>query len=113
MNAASARSFVVDEGCARVDLSAGAEQKSRSNVFGQDHLADPRFREWFTQTFARFLQENFRNPEAVAVSFDVRYQTAVNWWNAEHRASGDTVALVFMNFPSAVAWFLAEWEGHE
>ncbi len=68
------------------------------------------FRDWFLPQFARWLQANFDDPEHVARLFEVRYRTALNWWNAEHCASGDTVALAFLTFPQAVGWFLAEWE---
>lgn len=69
------------------------------------------FRAWFAPAFARWLQSNFRDAEMVAATFGVRYQTAQNWWNGAHRPAGDTVALVFLAFPLAQAWFLAEWEG--
>lgn len=68
------------------------------------------FREWFVPTFARWLQSNFARPEQVAASFNVTYQTSLNWWNGRSRATGDVIGLVFMSFPAAVGWFLAEWE---
>lgn len=73
-------------------------------------LAAPEFRDWFAPAFAAFLHANFASPEVVAVQFGVRFQTALNWWNADHRASGDTVALAFLSFPDAVGWFLQQWE---
>lgn len=76
-------------------------------------LAADDFRIWFLPTFARWLQANFRDPETVAASFNVRHQTALNWWHGANRASGDTMALVFMTFPQAVGWFLAEWEARD
>jgi len=73
-------------------------------------LSAPEFRVWFAPVFAAFLRANFASPEVVAAQFGVRFQTAVNWWNSDHRASGDTVALAFLSFPDAVTWFLQEWE---
>lgn len=127
MNATSPRSFHPLHS-PRPEGGMAATQKSRSNVLAQNSGAEPRpvavagggradqalaaegFRDWFAPAFARWLQANFRDPEMVAALFGVRYQTALNWWNGAHRASGDTVALVFLTFPQAVAWFLAEWE---
>lgn len=89
------------------DLAGGAaHRRARAMALSADDM-----RSWFAPAFARWLQANFANIEAVAVGFGIRYQTARNWWNAEHRASGDTVALVFLAFPEAVACFLQEWEG--
>lgn len=48
----------------------------------------------FADHWAEFLRANYRNPEEVAVAFDVRFQTAMNWWNGANRPSGDRVALV-------------------
>lgn len=92
--------------------ASAAHQRSRqlAEQAGSVLAADG-FRDWFLPTFARWLQANFRNHEHVAHDFGVRNQTALNWWNGDHRASGDTVALVFITFPAAVGWFLAEWEG--
>lgn len=67
------------------------------------------FKTWFAPKFAEWLQGNFRSPEHVAYLFGVRNSTAWNWWNGDNRASGDAVALVFISFPDAAAWFLAEW----
>lgn len=128
MNATSPRSFPSVHSLPRGDDGTAGIQKSQSNVFpqssgagalpgrveGGDRLAQvieaERFRDWFAPAFARWLQENFRNPELVATLFGVRYQTALNWWSGANRASGDTVALVFLTYPQAVAWFLSEWE---
>lgn len=60
---------------------------------------DPRgFRARFADLWAEFLRENYRNPEEVAVSYGVRYQTAVNWWQGANRPSGDVVALAGRRF---------------
>lgn len=66
------------------------------------------FRAWFRVAFARYLQENFRNAEAVASSYGVRLQTALNWWHAENTASGEQVARTMLD-PAARAWFEQEW----
>lgn len=64
-------------------------QKSCSKVF------EPRsFRVFFKARLSRFLRENYRNPEEVAVVYGVRYQTALNWWNATSAPSGDTVTIL-------------------
>lgn len=140
MTAASPRSFHTDYALPRPEIGTSPAQKSRSNVLPQSFGAEdgqrasdmvaspahqraralaarvtpvcaaPDFRDWFAPAFARWLQSNFISPEVVAAEFGVRYQTALNWWNAGHRASGDTVALAFLTFPDAVAWFLHEWE---
>lgn len=84
-----------------------------SKVLGRTRAGTPLWR-WrragCAPAFARWLQANFAGPEIVATIFGVRYQTALNWWNGAHRASGDTVALVFLSYPQALAWFLSEWE---
>ena len=57
-------------------------------------VIEPRaFRARFSDYWSEFLQENFRNAEEVSVAFGVRYQTALNWWQAINRPSGDVVAL--------------------
>lgn len=91
----------------RLDDGTPAIQKSRSNVFE----ATPEFRDWFRRAFAAWLHENFTGPEHVAAVYGRRYQTALNWWNADNSASGDLVALVFMSQPAAVSFFLEQWEG--
>lgn len=69
--------------------SMGRTQMSLSKVF-----ADPRnFRARFAGYWSEFLRANYGSPEQVAVSFGVRYQTAVNWWNGDNRPSGDVVAM--------------------
>ena len=97
----------------RIASSSSGAQKSRSNVFSLELADTPLFREWFARTFAGYLRENFRSPEHVAVTFGKRYQTALNWWNAENMASGEAVGVVFMSFPQAQAFFLAAWEDRE
>ncbi len=88
-------------------------QKSRSKVLVQSFGSGEAFRAFFLSSFARWLQLNFRGPEHVASVFGVRHQTALNWWNGRNCASGDTIGVVFLTFPSAVEWFLAEWRLQE
>ena len=108
MNATAQRSFHSDHSSQVIPVTEDT-QKSRSNVLPQNIVADDAFKEWFVQSFARYLQANFRNPEHVAAAFGRRYQTALNWWNAENKAAGEIVGLVFLTMPDAVAFFLAEW----
>jgi hypothetical protein len=73
-------------------------QKSFDKVF------DPyRFRAEFTDLWSGYLRDSFRNVEAVAVAFDVTFQTACNWWNGTHRPSGDKVALAALRDPQRFA----------
>ena len=132
MTAAPVRSFPdpqPDDSAAQGEPATGAGQKSFANLFAaadaNPGVAAARakpdlrragaaidsegFRAWFAPAFARWLQAHFQSTEQVAVAFGVRHQTAINWWHGSNRASGDTVALAFMNFPSAQAGFLAEW----
>ena len=73
-------------------------QKSFTKVLDPDRM---RFE--FPDLFASYLRANFRNPEAVSDAFGVRFQTACNWWNATHRASGDKVALAASRDPQGFA----------
>lgn len=109
MNATSSRSFPATDSLPRGELRMGAEEKSPGNVLRFNGVDSDRFRVWFAPAFARWLRVNFRDPETVAVTFGVRYRTALNWWNGDNRAHGDTVGLVFVMFPQAVGWFLSEW----
>lgn len=95
------------------EMAGGAAHARARKLAGGvgDGIGGAAFRDWFAPAFARWLQLNFSSHELVATTFGVRGQTALNWWNAANRASGDTVALVFLTFPHAAAWFLAEWEG--
>lgn len=119
---APARSFAVPvDSAAPGQFATGTPQKSFANLFeaGSDRATRRRagagidsdgFRTWFAPAFARWLQAHFSGTEQVAVAFGVRHQTAINWWHGANRASGDTVALVFISFPAAAGWFLAEWQ---
>lgn len=69
------------------------------------------FGNWFLPALSRWLQANFANIEHVSRAFGVRHSTARNWWNGQNCASGEAVGVVFLTFPAAIAWFMAEWEG--
>lgn len=106
-----------------VDPSTGRGRKSQSDIL-DDHLAHAvplarratargidavEFRAWFAPRMSEFLRDRYDTPERVAVEFGVRNSTAWNWWNGDNRPSGDAVALLFLRFPDAAAWFLSEW----
>lgn len=69
------------------------------------------FGAWFLPALSRWLQAHFDNIEHVSRAFGVRHSTARNWWNGFNCASGDAVGVVFLSFPAAIGWFMAEWEG--
>lgn len=52
----------------------------------------------FPDIWAAFLREHYRNTEEVAVSFQVRHQTACNWWQGTNRPTGDKVAVAGRTF---------------
>lgn len=55
----------------------------------------------FPGYWSEFLRTHYHNPEEVAVAFDVRYQTALNWWQGANRPLGDVVAFAgraFLDF---------------
>lgn len=85
-----------------------ARQLAGDRTVSIDRVSAEDFRGWFRVAFARYLQVNFRNAEAVAAHYGVRFQTALNWWHAENTASGEQVARTFLD-PGARAWFDAEW----
>jgi hypothetical protein len=121
----SVQSFGIPEPSAREMAGGPAHERARvlsalrdearartgGRAGGMLPLAAEEFRDWFCPAFARWLQLNFENPVHVGRAFGVRHSTAQNWWNGSNRATGDMVAIVFLTFPHAVAWFMAEWEG--
>lgn len=108
MSALSARVSLPRSSYSWGDAGPVPGQKSRAKDVAQGFSSDG-FRDFFVVSFARWLQLTFRNTEEVAATFGVRHQTAVNWWNAQNCASGDTIGAQFMGYPAAQAWFLAEW----
>lgn len=81
---------------------------SQSKVL--DDRSAKSFREFFSERWAGFLRETYRNPEQVAVNFGVRYQTALNWWNGDNAPSGYAVAIAFKDRPDAAGHHLTERE---
>lgn len=77
----------------QVNINMGTTQMSLSKVL--DPLT---FRAKFADYWSDFLHANYRNPEAVAHAYGVRFQTALNWWNGANRPSGDVVALAGRKF---------------
>lgn len=96
-----------------IEVATAPGEKSSGNCFPPHERVTPidadAFRRWFAPRFAAWLHENFRSPEQVALVFGRDVRTAQNWWVGRNTASGDVVGLVFLNFPAALAWFLAEW----
>lgn len=93
MNAAPRFSDARLVGVPQPDNSTKGTQMSLPKVL------DPRaFRARFAFYWSDFLRANYRNPEAVAHSFGVTFQTALNWWNGANRPSGDVVALAGRSF---------------
>ncbi len=66
-----------------------------------------KFRVHFATRWAAFLRDNFQTSEHIGMVFGVTARTADNWLAGTNRPSGDTIALFFMRYPDAVAWFLA------
>ena len=94
IHTAPPRPSAADNAPTQGDNSTGATQMSCSKV-----LDPASFRARFALYWSRFLREHYRNPEHVADAFGVRYQTALNWWQAVNRPSGDVVARAFMEHP--------------
>jgi len=65
------------------------------------------FKRYFKHRFAKFLQQNYRNAEEVAVIYGVRYQTALNWWQGINAPSGDTTTLTAMRHGQKFTDFIA------
>ncbi|NDW33808.1 hypothetical protein [Salipiger sp. PrR007] len=55
------------------------------------------------EVWCRFLHAEFRNPEEVAVHFEVRFSTACNWWNATNRPSADKVLIAMVEHGAALS----------
>ena len=75
----------------------------RSRRKRRDPLDPYRMKREFPERWASYLHATFRNPEAVATAFDVRFQTACNWWTGTNAASGDKVALAAISDPEGFA----------
>lgn len=82
-------------------------QASWSNAPDHRRRARPEphvFRATFQEDWARFCRANFRNANAVALAFEVTFQTALNWLDGGIcRPSGDKVAYAALMWPEAFA----------
>lgn len=106
-----ASAFAASDAHARARELAARRALDLPDAEGVLPLAAAEFRDWFVPVFARWLQANFETIEHVARAFRVRHSTAANWWNGRNCLSGDVAGIVFLTFPAAVSWFLAEWKG--
>lgn len=77
---------------------------SRNKLF---EAPDSSFRAFFRERWSRFLRAHYRSPEEVAVSFNVRFQTAFNWWEGDHAPSGYAVAHAFRSYPEGAHEYLS------
>ncbi|SEP28432.1 hypothetical protein SAMN04490248_1793 [Salinihabitans flavidus] len=77
---------------------AGRDQMSCPN-----RLEPYRLRAEFPELWSGYVRSRFRRIEDVAVFFDVRFQTACNWWHGDNRPSGDKVALAVLTDPAGFA----------
>ena len=105
----TASAFAASHAHARARELAARRALDLPDAEGVLPLAAEEFRDWFVPVFARWLQANFETIEHVARAFRVRHSTAANWWNGRNCMSGDVAGIVFLTFPAAVTWFLAEW----
>lgn len=102
---------VVDRGMVP-DPDTAPDEKSSGNIFpggGAQAIDAEAFRAWFAPKLGEWLRTNFASPRVPSVLFDRDIRTVENWWDGRNTASGDAVALVFLTFPGAVGWFMAEW----
>lgn len=69
-------------------------------------FASPPDRDRFMQAWARFLRQTSRTRTAVVREYDVTFQTACNWFNAERVPTGDKIGHAFTLHPAAAAQLL-------
>ncbi|MCA0963302.1 hypothetical protein [Salipiger bermudensis] len=77
-------------------LNAALEQPASSWTKTLDRR---RVRVISAELWSDFLRRNFRNQEAVAAFFEVRFQTACNWWLATNRPSADKIMIAVLELP--------------
>ena len=63
----------------------------------------------FVEARRAYLRENYRNAEEVAVTYEVRFTTANNWWNGTQGPSGFAVAIDFILHPESAQRYLSNW----
>lgn len=86
------RLIVSNSSCCDGDAPRG--QMSRPKVLDRH-----RVRVISSEVWSAFVRARFRNPEAVATYFEVRFQTACNWWHAVNRPSADKVMIAALELP--------------
>jgi len=77
-----------------------AEESFRSVKFAEE------FKARFAQRWAAFLRSEFQSAEHIGRVFGVTSRTADNWRTEVSKPSGDTIALFFLRYPEAVAFFM-------
>jgi hypothetical protein len=77
-----------------------AEESFRSVKFAEE------FKVRFAQRWAAFLRSEFQSAEHIGRVFGVTSRTADNWRTEVSKPSGDTIALFFLRYPEAVAFFM-------
>jgi hypothetical protein len=77
-----------------------AEESFRSVKFAEE------FKARFAQRWAAFLRSEFKSAEHIGRVFGVTSRTADNWRTEVSKPSGDTIALFFLRYPEAVAFFM-------
>jgi len=86
-----------------VEVTAAGGQMSCAKMLDQHRL-----RAGFKDLWADYLKGRFRNVEAVATFFNIRFQTACNWWNGDNAPSGDKVALAVLTDPAGFLSFFGD-----
>jgi hypothetical protein len=77
-----------------------AEESFRSVKFAEE------FKARFARRWAAFLRSEFKSAEHIGLVFGVTSRTADNWRTETSKPSGDTIALFFLRYPEAVAFFM-------
>ncbi|NNV30657.1 hypothetical protein GTF97_07915 [Roseobacter sp. HKCCD8767] len=56
----------------------------------------------FKRYFSRFLRRNYAGPEEVSFYYNVRYQTAVNWWDGVNAPNGSATSMADAMHPGCL-----------
>ncbi len=91
----------------RIDPKTKDPQMSHTNLLAKS-FSPHRYRAVFPDRWSQFLRRSYRNPEEVAFNFDVRFQTAQNWWNGTNRPTGDKVAMAAISRPVEFAQIMGQ-----
>jgi DNA-binding transcriptional regulator YiaG len=84
----------------RTNTTCYAEKSFRSVKFAEE------FKARFSERWAAFLRSEFQSAEHIGRVFGVTSRTADNWRTEVSKPSGDTIALFFLRYPEAVAFFM-------